>query len=245
MKFKLAASLASLLILCTDANALTFVTVGDSLTAGLFKQTGYIYCPPTGEVFTDPGDAVCNGNGAKNRGGYQPFVASKIGATLYNYGISSGTSAQVLDIASAVARVSADYMIIMAGTNDVIQGVPVNRIVRNIQAMVDIAKANKKVPLVLTIPPLSYSGYDHLNGQVVALNKALKSEVSANVIDTYSVLARNWPGNHSGDRIHLNDIGNELIAIKIVEDYQNPPQPGGGIKKIPISPIINMLLLEN
>ncbi|MBX2850093.1 MAG: SGNH/GDSL hydrolase family protein [Acidiferrobacterales bacterium] len=200
-------------LLVNNAFAATFITVGDSLTAGLFQSSTYKYCPPTDRQFNADEAAICVGGGVRNLGGYQPYLVYKLNATTYNYGVSAATSDQIASLASSVLdRSMADYVVIMAGTNDVILARSTESIIFNISRIVNKAIESGIIPLVLTIPPLDYSGYHDLGGKVTELNFQLNETFSNYLVDSYSSLKVNWLANHSGDRIHLNDNGNELVA---------------------------------
>jgi lysophospholipase L1-like esterase len=73
--------------------------------------------------------------------------------------------------------------------------------------------------------PLDGSFYHSFNDELIELNELIKEQAQATVIDVYSVLAPDWAQLHSGDRVHLNDLGNQRVAQKIAEDYLNPYPP--------------------
>lgn len=225
------------------AHAISFITVGDSLTAGLFRSSGYIYCPPTDQVFTSNGEATCSGRGVKRLGGYQPQLSKALNADVYNYGISGAKSGQIVGVTNSVAQKTIDYIVVMAGTNDVISEQNIEVTLSNIETMVEIINAHGKVPIVLTVPPLLYSSYSRFNEQVIELNLRLVSDIGkiANVIDVYDLLEPAWGRNNSGDGIHLGDEGNRIIGQAIVQNYQNPPKQN--LAKS-LAPALNLLLNE-
>lgn len=207
---------AGLALLSFSVTATTFITIGDSLTAGLYISAEYSYCPPTDRSYSDRGQAVCVGNGIRNLGGYQPYLAYLLNATTYNHGVSSATSSQIAGLANSVLpNSSVDYVVIMAGTNDVILDIPISAIVDNISDIVELTIQSGSIPIVLTIPPLTGSPYEEKTEQILELNSKLMNTFSHYIVDSYSSLNINWLRNHSGDRVHLNDNGNKLIAEEI------------------------------
>lgn len=225
-----------LTLLSFNAAATTFLTLGDSLTAGLYKSAEYSYCPPTDRSYSDSGQAACAGNGVKNLGGYQPYLAYLLNATTYNYGVSAATSSQVAELANSVlSRTSVDYVVILAGTNDVILDIPTSTIVDRISSMVDLSIQGGSIPIVLTIPPLTGSAFEDKSDKVIELNSQLMNKFSNYIVDSYSSLNTNWLSNHSGDRVHLNDNGNKLIAEEIASRIED-------IKIVYTSDLINVVL---
>ena len=133
-------------------------------------------------------------------------------------GIGGQTSAQMLVRFTAdVIALHPKAVVIMAGTNDVAHNdywVTPEKVVENIVAMCNIAKANGIVPIISSIPPCSeFPWRKEINnpGQtIVNINEALKAYAKANdivYIDYHSAFADEqlgFPKALSDDGCHPN-----------------------------------------
>lgn len=150
-------------------------------------------------------------------------------------GISGQTSAQMLVRFTAdVVNLQPKAVVIMAGTNDVAHNdywVEPERVVENIVAMCDLAKAHGIVPIICSIPPCSEFPWkkEILNpGQtILELNKILKDYANANqivYIDFHTAFADEklgLPKSFGNDGCHPNPdtyyIMEELVLGAIRE----------------------------
>ena len=133
-------------------------------------------------------------------------------------GISGQTSSQMLVRFTAdVVELHPKAVVIMAGTNDVAHNdyyVEPEKVVENIIAMCNLAKANGIVPVISSIPPCSEFPWrkEILNpGQtIVNINKSLKEYADKNgiiYVDYHAALADEnlgLPKTLSGDGCHPN-----------------------------------------
>lgn len=133
-------------------------------------------------------------------------------------GISGQTSSQMLVRFTAdVVELHPKAVVIMAGTNDVAHNdfyVEPEKVVENIIAMCNLAKANGIVPIISSIPPCSEFPWrkEILNpGQtIVNINKSLKEYAKKNgivYVDYHAALADEnlgLPKTLSGDGCHPN-----------------------------------------
>ena len=133
-------------------------------------------------------------------------------------GISGQTSSQMLVRFTAdVVELHPKAVVIMAGTNDVAHNdyyVEPEKVVENIIAMCNLAKANGIVPIISSIPPCSEFPWrkEILNpGQtIVNINKSLKEYADKNgivYVDYHAALADEnlgLPKTLSGDGCHPN-----------------------------------------
>lgn len=133
-------------------------------------------------------------------------------------GISGQTSSQMLVRFTAdVVELHPKAVVIMAGTNDVAHNdfyVEPEKVVENIIAMCNLAKANGIVPIIGSIPPCSEFPWrkEILNpGQtIVNINKSLKEYAQNNdivYVDYHAALVDEnlgLPKNLSGDGCHPN-----------------------------------------
>ena len=133
-------------------------------------------------------------------------------------GISGQTSSQMLVRFTAdVVELHPKAVVIMAGTNDVAHNdyyVEPEKVVENIIAMCNLAKANGIIPIISSIPPCSEFPWrkEILNpGQtIVNINKSLKEYADKNgivYVDYHAALADEnlgLPKTLSGDGCHPN-----------------------------------------
>ena len=133
-------------------------------------------------------------------------------------GISGQTSSQMLVRFTAdVVELHPKAVVIMAGTNDVAHNdfyVEPEKVVENIIAMCNLAKANGIIPIITSIPPCSEFPWrkEILNpGQtIVNIDKSLKEYADKNgiiYVDYHAVLADEnlgLPKTLSGDGCHPN-----------------------------------------
>jgi len=133
-------------------------------------------------------------------------------------GISGQTSTQMLvRFSDDVVALRPKAVVIMAGTNDVAHNeywVSPERVVENIIAMCNIAKANGIVPIISSIPPCKAFPWrpaiKNVGQTIVDINNSLKEYASANAIvyvDYHSALADEQlglPKSMSDDGCHPN-----------------------------------------
>lgn len=191
------------------------LTIGDSLTAGLAgSRIGVLTCASLGgAVVASSQQRSCKGNGQRNIGGWQPGLSSIVAVNVYNFGNSGELSSEILARlnASMNAR-SSQFVLILAGTNDAIRGPSVSTVLNNLQTMINRVKAQNRIPVIGTLPPLLGGPFAQSNGKVLAINAGIKQFEDVEVADHYAVLLANWSSNTSGDFIHLGSSGNSLVA---------------------------------
>ena len=133
-------------------------------------------------------------------------------------GISGQTSAQMLvRFTDDVVALHPQAVVIMAGTNDVAHNdywVSPERVVENIIAMCNIAKANGIVPIISSIPPCKEFPWrkeiKNVGQTIVDINNSLKEYAASNKIvyvDYHAALADEqlgFPKSMSDDGCHPN-----------------------------------------
>lgn len=216
------------------------LTMGDSITAGLAGNGGVIRCAALGGiVVASNNQRSCRGDGRQNVGGWQPILRNLTGSNTFNFGNSGETTDEMIArFQSTLASRSSKYVLIMGGTNDVIQNRPRADTINDIQSMINTSLAANRIPIVGTIPPLLLGRFASINPRVIALNNAIKALENVEVTDHYAALVTNWGVNNSGDTIHLGSLGNQIVAQGWFEAISRVNQP------ITIAPIINLLLSE-
>ncbi len=229
---------ALMLLLPTHVQAETIrvIAFGDSITAGLYRNSNgtYLYCGATGQ--TSSSDPTCIGNGRVNRGGYTSDLADLINAegdtgVVYNWGVNGErTSSMVNRINSVMNATPSDYIAIMGGANDAYANVSRTTVAFNIGVMIDQANARDTFPLVATVTPNQSTG--SLDARVQSYNPsiiALQNSKKFSLADQYTKLVSNFNAYHSGDKLHFNSAGNSRMAdewfASLPEDNVNAAAP--------------------
>lgn len=222
--------------------ASVILTVGDSITSGL-KLNGagtYWECPPDGRITSS--FIVCNGNGVRDRGGFQPDIQSLMAqrnqtVTLYNWGFAGEESWTLVNrVSQAMNSRASDTVTIMAGINDLNDNVSIQTTSFNVRTMMDRVQQEGRRAVVGTITP--HSGSSSYNPKIAQINALIKADAAARgvrVADHYSVLIQNWPGLSSGDGVHLSNTADALVAEQWVNAL------GGGAAAVGA---IQLLLLD-
>ena len=169
----------------------TFVAMGDSLTAW-----------PSGSSWPSLLDAR------------DPYLTLD-----HNAGLPGDTtSGMVHRLGSDVWPYSPNYVFILGGTNDVGTGVSIWTTVANIKTMVAQVKARKLVPVLLLVPPGSYSGQntkiDALNGQIAYIanvNKILYVDIHTPLSNSAGAIQ----SRYTSDGLHFSSLGVSLVATTI------------------------------
>ena len=227
------------------------ITFGDSITSGVKQDAArtVIFCAADG--VTSPPPYVCNGDGRRNVGGYQPFVQSLLSSQgiqsdQYNWGFAGKESDQLLgDISGVMAARPSEYVFIMVGINDVNESVfSTSTTVFNIERIVDRVLADGRIPVLGTVTPWEPGSV--FNARVQQINIGIKayaarSDIPVVVADHYSALIGNFSAYHSGDRVHLRTAGNIVVANQWVTAFLASGVSGSSLSSLPA---INSLLLD-
>lgn len=237
------------------ASNLDIISYGDSITAGLARTSGEVVSCPDG-VSLEPGryedeprDA-CYGNGVINQGGYQPtlvnlFTLDEFTPSISNYGFSGIRSDQMIPMISSIisARPRAEYIVIMAGSNDAVEGVSSSTVIANLASMVSLAKSRGLIPVISTVTPNTRATEFERKAREYSEDIRIYAASSGVLLaDSRAALGADWMDNHSGDGLHLNGVGNTILANLIHTTLGlNLPQPGAS-KDIILVPILDLLL---
>lgn len=129
-----------------------------------------------------------------------------------NYGTSGATSQKIRDIvASDVLCHCYKRIVLLAGTNDVLQGVPSAETLRNISLIVRAAQTDGLEVFICTLPPLS-GIYVNKDNQAQVLSKgieAIAEQQHAHLLDYRQALSRK--DYSSVDGIHLTASSYDII----------------------------------
>jgi lysophospholipase L1-like esterase len=237
-------------IWAASPGSFNLVTYGDSITAGVFRtENGIVTCPEG--VSREPGRygddtrEVCYGNGVINKGGFQPALSSLLMEDGYtpsisNYGYSGIRSDEMIPFVLNIIfqRPSATHFLIMAGANDASREVSTSTVIANLSAMVSQVQAQGLTPIIATVTRnTSDSAFD---AKTVQYSQAIRIYAAANNIllaDSSAALNSNWGDYNSGDGLHLNVEGNNILS-SVVHSSLNLDVRGDFI----VSPILHLLL---
>lgn len=163
------------------------------------------------------GDSITSGVGdadvgflAKDSWVSQAFCDDDPIEYAYNAGVPAETAAQIASRVDSVIARRPVWCVVLAGTNDVLQGLPLDQTIADIERIVDrLAKHDVRVA-VGTIPPINgqEDGVDRLNGAIRALEGVV-------VIDFHGAVATadGWkPGFEKGDGVHPSEAGAVAMA---------------------------------
>lgn len=74
----------------------------------------------------------------------------KAGISLLNLGVNGSTTADMAQRFKGLKDKEADYLLVFGGTNDFLQGVPVDFVIKNLKSILDLSAARKNI---LVLPP--------------------------------------------------------------------------------------------
>lgn len=158
------------------------------------------------------GDSFTEGFLVENKS-YTRFL-SKAGFDIINLGINGSRTDSMLERLSSYQRVDepADLLIVFGGTNDFIQGYPVDFVFKSLKSIVDLSNARKKL---LIIPPFVeedeyYPAYGQINRKIQDLKNKVKNW-GISYIDAEEI-----PG-HYLDGVHMACDFHKNLAEKIIE----------------------------
>ena len=160
-----------------------------------------------------------------SRGGYPALLQEKLLAAGYNVRVINegvpGEHSYVTDSRLLGSIVGSDIVLIMIGTNDVIDPrfclEPYNcRITDYINSMINKALISNIVPIVSTIPPAKPgSSYDWANFDIENWNQEIFRLAAAHgipLVDTYNAILSGGGTSLYSYRLHFTDQGYNIIA---------------------------------
>ena len=192
-------------------------------------------------------------NGAQY-GGYTEELKAKLTpdievVRIYNQGYHGENSlggARRVD--NVIAKHSdANCILIMYGANDPYQGIGPSSTKGNIKFMAEYARSHAVVPIIATITPNTSGNV----GSIGSYNSRIRDYVEETageikdqitLADQSAVTSANWNAYHSGDGLHLNNTGYEVMATEWNRALRTNPVLFPG--PVVIAPIIYLLLGE-
>lgn len=211
----------SVQVLRQDSNDKLYLAFGDSITRGIVRSDG-----TTAEGYEIELEAFIDAN----------LWASQV----LNSGKSGErTSDGVNRLVQILNTYSLDYVLLLEGTNDILDGVSYETTLYNLGIMVDYCIDYNVTPIIATLPPLkidvsgSRGGYiDEIPNVYNPGIKDIASEKGITVSDQYAALIGQWK-SYSDDYIHPNKAGYSVMAQTWYssipkEDPDPDPSSGGG-----------------
>lgn len=212
-------------------DVIEIIAFGDSITAGLIRTNqGGVSCPPG--VSLEPARFSssafdCYGNGVANRGGYQPILQSALNSrgiqtNIFNWGFSGIETPTMIGQLTSVlnSRPNAQYVLILGGANDAFEGFSTSTVVQNLQSMINLVRSRNMTPIIGTVTPITLSSsLDAITTRYSSAIKQLAQSTNTLIADHHSLMRPTFNSTplHSGDRLHLNTAGNQVVASAWLE----------------------------
>jgi len=172
------------------AHGAKIIAFGDSITFGLTSESG---------GYPSQLNFLLNANNKPTQ--------------IVNTGVSGeNTSKAVVRLDSILDTFPADIILIMEGTNDVWQGIPVETTRENLQKIISKSMAAGVIPVLATLTPSDRAGSQVLIPQT--WNPMIKALAEANgieLVDHYTAILPTWPTS-TADGIHPHDLGYQTMA---------------------------------
>jgi len=235
-----------------QAFALEIISVGDSITQGLFRTFG-----GSESGVTSPQ------NGSVNFGGYQPRLNQRLdsevsASTVYNYGVAGANSRDGLNrISSTLNSRPADYVLINYGANDLFQGISDIANQAHMRLMMIESLNSGVTPIIAEITPNTNTEFRsdldgfianfynvRIRGLIEDFSEA-NNPVNLSIANLYQRLRGGWRSvpYHSGDGLHMNGSGNNVMADEWLAAIQRQIELDAS-SSASIIPAIDLLLLD-
>jgi lysophospholipase L1-like esterase len=190
----------------------TFVALGDSLTAGFISPTDY--SGPRYYPYTAVLEAIIR-SGLSQSCGFRVVVVNK--------GVNGDSTDGMLErFGRSVATEEPDYVILWAGINDLYAGRDPQRIASNIEELAERVVQVGAAPIHCDVTPVE--GSPHLNERIRELNAMIREhceEKGFPFVDLYAATAGpdlRLDPRYSDDGVHLSQEGYRVVAVTIHEE---------------------------
>ena len=181
-------------------------------------QKGVINSFLTGETYIAVGDSITRGSHddiPADGIGYDPILGNLLGVMIANAGVSGDSSA---DGAAAIdntiaAYPSADYYLILYGSNDASLPVPKATYKANMQTIIDKIKAAGKTPFLAKVPYATVPGFN--DASIQEYNAAIDELKIANGLPVIPPDFYAWFNSRPdqlADGLHPNGTGYQSMA---------------------------------
>gem|GEM_PF-1190774 len=168
------------------------------------------------------GDSITRGvirSDGTTKEGYEVELEALIDAALWpsqvlNSGISGeATSDGVNRLVEKLNAYSLDYVLLLEGTNDILNGISYETTLYNLRVMVDNCISYNVTSIIATLPPIKIGG-GYINGIPNIYNPGIAdiaSEKEIALCDQYAAFDGQWI-SYSDDGIHPNHAGYSIMA---------------------------------
>jgi lysophospholipase L1-like esterase len=192
-----------------DNHKTLIIAIGDSTTAGTPFFRSPLESPPDGAG--DP------------EGAYAYWMMKKRPVwNVLNYGVAGETTSQIRSrLPDALTR-NPRYVIILAGVNDIAQGVPISAIAANLMAMYQNVEGKNLLPVAATVLPFDQATPDQAKA-ILALNAWIRKaaeRMRMPLADLYTALDDpKRPGRlqNSPDGIHPDIGGYRQMGLTLID----------------------------
>jgi acyl-CoA thioesterase I len=157
------------------------------------------------------GDSLTEGFGATAGNDYPSVLSRRIGVPIQNAGVSGETSSDGLKRLEAVENSSPRVVLLCFGGNDVLQGLPRDRMIANIREMIDRLQARGTFVVLLGI-----RGSGALGDRNAKAFQQLAREKQVLLVPNILDGLLTSPSMMS-DYVHPNDAGYAKIAERVEE----------------------------
>ena len=162
-------------------------------------------------VYVAFGDSITEGTDGPP---YPSILASMLGKPVINEGIGGTTTGDGLARVNDVLQADRPgYLLILYGANDAIMGDDSDNALANLQGIIDAAKANKTVPVIATLPPMS-GEHSIFNGEATRISSGIRDLAAQNgiaLVDLEAAFDSN-PDLIGSDGLHPTAAGYQVIA---------------------------------
>ena len=134
---------------------------------------------------------------------------------IVNFGFSGISTAEMLSVRGTVlsSLTGAEYVLILAGANDAVAGISQSTVVSNLTVIVNDVRSRGMIPVITTTTRNTREPILDLRTDRYA--REIRDYASANEVllaDARAAMVPDWDDFHSGDGLHLGDLGNETLA---------------------------------
>lgn len=204
---------------------------GSSGAAGATGPTGAGAAGAVGRKWAFVGDSIINGSSAANFSYSVAPLAIQTAGNLVartdsiEAGVAGENTIQVLARFDALVTAGAEGFVILVGTNDAGQAIPLTTTISNITSMVTRAKAAGSPVVLCTIPPRGSSASTAIQRATQAINLWIRTvgpTLGCEIADCFTPLADTTTGYlaasmDSGDEVHPNSLGHYHMSLSVSE----------------------------
>jgi len=200
-------------LLCVAAGFLVYMGCEDS--GGGSSSGNHDFGDNDPQLVVAMGDSITAGFGLPGAASYPAQLAGLTGRPVRNSGVNGDSSASGASRAAGVlSSAKPGYLLILYGSNDIIQGRDLVQAKENLRAIVGAAKANQTIPILGTVPngidshAFMAPGVQMLNGLI----GQLAGEEGVAVAGVNGAMG-SAPAFFQADGLHPSEAGAGRIAI--------------------------------